>query len=415
MTIDDPPATVECLPGNRVRVETILPSRPTQIAVDPDQILVDPEPANNYWKAPCHFRASPLCTLLDETDLTTSYDRWNIIFGPWLFSSAYQDPWYERSPMAGVRLTAYRTQQFDGGVYAAYRTDYRDIVAGVDGLLDHWPFSHTQVGFNAERSLTTFGDDRTSDRGVMFGRYVFQYGDSLYLPPMHYLELFGEVSENNLPLPRHPVACGDHFDHIRSGGVHYHLDYLTPYWDPEGGFRLDATYASGFAVLGAEEGFNAVDGQFSFVKCLPDGLGWLSETHLAARVYGALGLPSRAELFTLGGATLFRGFDLKERQGNAAWVASLEWRFPILQGLTWDCCDHAVGLRNINGALFYDAGDAYLCGHSLGPVAHAVGAGLRLDVAWFSFVERSTIRFDVAQALGGSTPVQFWLGFQVPF
>ena len=34
--------------------------------------------------------------------------------------------------MFGVRAGAYRTQWCETGVYAAYRTNYRDIVVGVD-------------------------------------------------------------------------------------------------------------------------------------------------------------------------------------------------------------------------------------------------------------------------------------------
>ena len=93
----------------------------------------------------------------------------------------------------------------------------------------------------------------------------------------------------------------------------------------------------------------------------------------------------------------------------------MEWRFPILSRITWDCCDHCLGLRNIYGAAFYDVGDTYVRGHSEGPVAHAVGAGLRFDVAWLSFVERTTIRLDVAKSLNDNAPVQFWAGFGLPF
>src|SRR5262249_54767130 len=41
LEMDDPPARVESLTGNRVRVEVELPCKPTQITVDPDQVLVD--------------------------------------------------------------------------------------------------------------------------------------------------------------------------------------------------------------------------------------------------------------------------------------------------------------------------------------------------------------------------------------
>ena len=37
------------------------------------------------------------------------------------------------------RADLYKTQHFDGGVYTAYRTDYRDIVVGVDALWINCP------------------------------------------------------------------------------------------------------------------------------------------------------------------------------------------------------------------------------------------------------------------------------------
>ena len=413
--LDDPRARVESLPDNRVKVEVILPCEPTQIAVDPDQVLVDRNPANNYWKSQVRFRGTFLYSLVDETDLTTAYDRWNITFGPWLYGAAYADPWYARSPMAGVRLGAYRTQEFNGGVYAAYRTDFNDIVAGIDGLWDHWPLPHTQVGFNAERALTSGDDNLQYSRASIFGRYVIQYGDSLYLPPIQHVEAFGSITENPLPPTYQPVPGAEHIDQTTTFGVHYHIDYLTPYWYPEGGFRFDATYATGAALLGSQESFNEVDGQISFVKGLPDGLGWFSHTKIAARAFAGIGFPDRGEYFALGGGTLFRGYDVRQRQGNFVWVGSLEWRFPFAEHLTWDCFDHTVGVRNIYGAAFYDAGDAYVLGHSLGSVAQAVGGGLRLDVAWFSFVERTTLRLDVAKTVNDNTPVQVWFGLQVPF
>jgi len=223
------------------------------------------------------------------------------------------------------------------------------------------------------------------------------------------------VQNDSLPLPRHPVPGTNHFDQQTAVGLHYHLDYLTPYWDPEGGFRVDATYASGVPILGEHQAFNRVDGQFSIVKGLPDCLGPLAQTHLAARIYGAAGLPSRGQYYALGGGDLFRGFDLSERQGSLVWVGSLEWRVPVIQRVTWDCCDHFMGVRNVSLAPSYDVGDAYVRGHSMGPVAHALGAGLRVDVAWLSLIERTTLRFDVAQTVNSSSPVQFWFGARVPF
>ncbi|HMC66647.1 MAG TPA: M1 family aminopeptidase, partial [Gemmataceae bacterium] len=419
LEFDNPPARIDTISENRVRVEVTLPCAPTQIAVDPDQVLVDKNPANNYWKPRVRWRFTPLFTFLEETDLTTDYDKWNVTAGPWMYSPLYDDPWFTRSTMFGVRAAAYRMQHFTGGVYAAYRTDFRDVVAGVDALWDHFPWTHTQVGFIAERRLATaFEGEQDANRGTVFGRYIIDYGDSLYLPPMQYVEAFTTVQQNFLPLPRESVPGAERYDRLTKAGLHYHINYLTPYWDPEGGYQFDATYNTGVEIPGerkAHHDLNELSAQLSFVKCLPNGLGWLSDTKLAGRIYGAAGLPNRVEYFSLGGETLFRGYDMAQRQGSLAWVASAEWRIPIATGITWDVLDHTAGLRNIYLAAFYDVGDAYLRNRQIGPIAHAFGAGIRLDIAWFSFIERSLFRVDVAKTINDNTPVQVWFGVQHPF
>jgi Peptidase family M1 domain len=431
--IDNPPAVVEPLSDNKYRVEVLLPTEPTQVAIDPDQVLVDSDPSNNYWKPPIRFRVTPVYTFLDETDLTCSYDRWNVIVGPWIYGTAYDDPWYTRSTMLGVRAGAYRTQEFDGGVYAAYRTDYRDIVVGADALWSHWPSSPWELGFNVEERLMTFYDgEDNAFRAVAFARYVREYGDSLYLPPMEYFDFFAAYQDDFLPFVQEIPPSGERFDHTATGGIHYHLDYRTPYWDPEGGILVDATYEGGWAEVNGERGLNLAFGQVSTVKYLPDltsyldpfpttqhilrpVLEYLGDTRIAVRAYGAIGLPTQGEFFTLGGDTLFRGYDQSQRQGSAVWVGSAEWRMPLAKGLHVDCLDHIIGLRNVYGALFYDIGDAYTLNKSVGPVAHAVGGGLRFDVSWFGFVERTILRLDVAKTVNDDSPTQVWFGVQYPF
>jgi hemolysin activation/secretion protein len=172
---------------------------------------------------------------------------------------------------------------------------------------------------------------------------------------------------------------------------------------------------TGIPIFGEHEAFNRAEAQFSMVKGLPDWTGPFSETRVAGRVYGAAGLPNNGEYFPLGGADLFRGFDVQQRQGSMIWLASLEWRIPLVRQVNWDCCDHVVGVRNVYMAPFYDVGNAYVLGHEEGPVAHALGLGLRVDVAWLSLIERTTLRFDVAKTLNATTPWQFWFGFQHPF
>jgi hypothetical protein len=88
---------------------------------------------------------------------------------------------------------------------------------------------------------------------------------------------------------------------------------------------------------------------------------------------------------------------------------------PVAQNVCWDVCDHIAGVRNVYLAPFYDAGNAYLNGHELGPVAHAFGVGLRVDVTWLGLIERTMLRFDVAKTVNTSAPWQFWFGITHPF
>jgi Peptidase family M1 domain len=432
--LDEPPARVDCLGDNRWRVEVLLPEEPEQIVVDPDQITVDRNPVNNYWHTPIRWRFSPIYTFLEETPLTNAYDSWNVIFGPWIYGASFDSPWYTRAPMIGARAGLYHSYVFDGGVYTAYRTDFRDVVAGIDGEWDNWPCNNVQIGFNVEKRLGDFEQpaDNSALRGVVYTREVFQYSSSLYLAPMNFLEEFASYQDNFLPFSSRHVPGAERFDHASTLGLHYQLNYLTPYWDAEGGFLFDAMYEGGVANLNGEHGMQVMSTRFSTVKALPN-LGplldaapgfqawsrpvtdWIAATRLAVNGYGANGFPSRGEFFSLGGSQQFRGFDLSARQGSVIWGANVELRLPVARELTWDFFDHVMGVRNIYTAVFYDIGDAYVNNHSQGPVAHAVGAGLRIDVSWFGFVERSILRLDFAKCVNEDTPMQFWIGFQQPF
>jgi hypothetical protein len=414
MELPEPRARVEPLPDHRVRVTVELSQEPTQIAVDPDQVLEDAEPANNFWKPRERWRWTPLYTQLEETDLMNDYDRWNFIVGPWVYATATRDPWFQRSNYAGLRAGAYRTQQFSGGTYAAVRSDYRDVVVGTDGFIDHWPHAKAQMGYLVEQRVAgPFGEEGRDGafRAVVYGRYIFLYGASMYLPPLHYAEVFGTYQENPMPISRTSAPGAQRPESIAAAGLHWHFDLLTPYWDPERGVRADVTYSGGGVELdGVCEGLHKVEAQLTAVRGAPDSWPCLAGTKVAARAAVAAAVPDEAELFALGGGTLFRGFDLAERQGSVLWVVNLELRVPLVRRLSWDVADHVMGLRGLYVAPFYDVGAVYVHGKPVGDVAHALGVGLRADVAWFSFIERTMLRLDVAKTVNSPAPVQVWVG-----
>jgi hypothetical protein len=411
-----------------VRVELELPREPLQIIVDPDRVLLDQNLPNNRWRAESRLRLTPLYTQLDEVEVVNAYDQWNFTVGPWAQFSTYNDPWFARSPIAGFRVGAMRLQEFKGGAFVGYRANDRNIIAGADGLWDHVPLPQTQVGFALEQSLETLGGDETPcSRAVVYGRYVLMYASSLYLQPFEYVELFSSVQNRCLPDPRWATPGSNPFDERAGIGIHYHKNMLTPYWDPEAGVAFDLTYQYGLPVFNDGD-FHQVYGQISTVKSLPkwftgmaDGpilgpiMDWLGETRFAFRAGGAVATPREGLFFALGGGDQYRGFDLRERQGSATWVGSIEWRLPLVQNVCWDVCDHVAGVRNVYVVPFYDIGDAYVDGHTQGQIAHAFGVGLRLDVTWLGLIERTMLRFDVAKTVNANTPWQFWFGISHPF
>jgi len=416
MRMTDPPGSIDTLPDGRIRVEIELPQAPTQIAVDPDLVIPDSNPGNNYWKTRVKFRATPLYTFIDESALTTPFDRWTIIAGPWTYGPSYADAWYLRSNVLGARIGAFRSEVFTGGFYTGYRSDYRDIAVGFDGLFANPLMPKTELGIHGETSVLKLGNDSTQlDRLTVWHRYIFDETASLYNAPIRHAEVFGSYQHDFLPEARKRIAGSQVFDSLTQVGAHFHADYLTPYWDPEIGFRYDATYAAGLPVFGQSRTTHQFYQDLSVVQPLPDSLGWLKHTRVAVHLWGAATTDRDAMLFTLGGTNRFRGFDLKERQGSLVWGSSFEWRVPVLRDREDDILDHTAGLRNLYLVPFYDIGDAYVSGKSYGPVAHALGMGFRADVTVFSFIERATLRLDVAKTIGQSAPLQFWIGVSHPF
>jgi hemolysin activation/secretion protein len=140
--------------------------------------------------------------------------------------------------------------------------------------------------------------------------------------------------------------------------------------------------------------------------------GFVVRRHLVER---AGGREMSCVALSMGAGDWFRGFDVFERQGSSMWFGSVELRIPVKRDVDFDVMDHMLRLRTVTLAPFYDVGDMYVAGHSLGPVAHALGVGFRFQVDFFSFLERATIRFDVGKAIGLNTAPQFWFGVTQPF
>ena len=102
-------------------------------------------------------------------------------------------------------------------------------------------------------------------------------------------------------------------------------------------------------------------------------------------------------------------------RGGVIDAADFGRRLALGTDLDWDFADRIIRIKNMYLAPFYDVGDIYLDSKSVGGIAHALGVGIRADVMFFSFLERATIRLDVAKAINSNASVQYWFGLSQPF
>ncbi|MER3415137.1 MAG: aminopeptidase [Gemmataceae bacterium] len=410
--LDGPPGRITSREDGSIEVELLLPARPVELAVDPDRVIPDANPVNNRWPPPIQWRITPLYTPLEETDLTIPHDQWLVVFGPWVGINA---PPFGQRPYTGFRVGLQRLQTFHGGIYIAYDVEDRDTRLGADAIVDHWPLPHAQVGFQVDHSVTPEIAETRQDRGRVFARYIFTYTPSLYLDPIEFIEVFGRVENEFWRGHEMRLPGKERYDDLAAVGVRYQRNFYTPYWDPEAGYRVDVQAEHGMTILGGDETYQRLEGEVALVRGVPDGLGPLSATRLAARVYAGLGDPAHGEHFRLGGSRRLRALDPARRQGSAVWVATLEWRVPLWRDLDFDAVDHVARLRHLYAVVFYEAGASYFDHRLQGEVVHSLGTGLRLDTAWFSFIERVTFRLDIAKTLNTDDPAQLWLGWQHAF
>jgi outer membrane protein assembly factor BamA len=149
---------------------------------------------------------------------------------------------------------------------------------------------------------------------------------------------------------------------------------------------------------------------------------------LAARLFvgGISGGPPQQGLLSLGGGApgtveaapadlnlLLRGYPPNAFLGERALLASLEYRFPILE-VGRGGVSAPFFLRRLHGALFVDAGEAWTDGAFHASEVHAgVGAEVRLEF-FFSYFLPLTVRLGIAAGLDAEGGVYPTLGVEMP-
>jgi hypothetical protein len=388
--------------GKSWAVTVNAPAAPDQVEVDPDHALLDAVPGNNRWRTEISWRLTPAMTPLDESAQFQAYDRPSLVAGPFI----------DQYSRGGFKVGLQRVDHWQITAWAGTEPALREAIFGGQAALLHTPWPHWTTGIFYEEGLYNFYNDRRHSGGRAFLRYRFLETSSFIVDDQGFLEFyFGTGNEFWQGDDGRPV---DHW--LDAIGVRYRLSTLFPYWDPVQGQLIQVNAEYGNRAYGSAFDYTRVTAEYGFVRPFPSLFGRSTKSRLALRAYGGFGYPDYQPLFRLGGGQRLRALDLSQDTGSSVWLATFEWRYPLWPEIDREVLDHVVGFRNLLGSLFYDVGQSYLRGR-FNPVVHGVGVGLRIDVALFEFLERATLRIDLAQPVGVGTsrgPV-LWFGLNQVF
>ncbi|MEZ6063454.1 MAG: M1 family aminopeptidase [Planctomycetaceae bacterium] len=404
--------TVERQSDNDWLVTIVSDERPAQIEIDPDGTVLDANRSNNCWKPSYNFRVTPFYTPADEAPLLQPHNQHSIVTG---FGVDSDGRIGFRSSL--LHSNRYRISPFVSYTAATASNNDDHISAGVDAVFYNVPSSNWQLLARYEHALLSTLSNDPGHQARFALRRVLKYTTSLIYPNASYIDFYTRLGDNFFP-DRNTAISADprvqNYDNVRAFGVAYHLDSQMPYWDPDQGFRFDAGYEHGFTAFDDGAAYDRVTGQFGVVQRLSEAPWWLSETKLAARVSSGYGWNDNGRHFRFGGPGRFRGIAANDLIGNAFWVSTLEWRFPLSGELDYEAVDNTAGLHSIDGALFYDVGRSYLFNSPQGDIDHAVGGGLYFQIPLLSFVENLTVRTEYGYSLVNETSAA-WFGLYRAF
>jgi len=382
-----------------------LPAEPTQVEVDPDHRLLDSRPANNVWQPKVRWRLTPAVTPVDTSEMFQSFDRPSLLVGPFV----------DQNARGGVKVGLFAPNKGTINGFFGAMPSLDRIIAGGEAKLTNL-FQTTwnagifyEDGINPNWSTTAA---QTQRGGRMYLRKVLLQSNSVLDDDAAFYEIFtghgnifwaGDVGR---PTP----------GALNAVGMRFKLNTQAPFWDPVEGRLIDLEGEFGSPAYQANYNYytrwQVTAGQ---VWTLGDFFGPIENTRFALRGMGGMAWPQDVNFFRLGSGQVHRALGFNAQNGSAFWLASAEWRFPIIGQLDKSVFDRAVTVDKISGVLFYDVGETALR-QELRPVVHGVGFGLRVDTVLFGFLERVNLRFDIAQPIAGAKggPL-FWFGFNQVF
>jgi len=386
--------------GDRWVVRVDAPGAPSQVLVDPDHALLDAKPDNNRWKPEVAWRVTPFVTPMDESAQFQAFDRPSIVAGPFVDTYA----------RGGFRVGAQRLERWQISGWVGTEPALSEAIFGGQAVLFHVPGPDWTAGVFYEEGLYNFYNDKRHSGGRLFLRKRLLASSSFLVDDPAFFELyFGTGNEFWAGDDGRPVDGS-----LTAIGSRFRFSTLFPYWDPVEGRLIETSVEYGDTAFGSSRDYVRMATEYGFVRAAPVDWPFFSRWQYAFRAYGGFALPDNAPYFRLGGGRRLRALDLVQQTGSSVWLVTNELRFPICTDIDYDLLDHVVGFKNLYGAIFYDVGQSYLRG-DWGPVIHGVGTGLRFDVSLFAFLERATLRVDIAEPIGlGQGPV-IWFGLNQVF
>ena len=387
------------------RITLNLRSEPTQVEVDPDHRLLDTKPSNNVWRPNFRWRLTPAITPVDTSEMFQSYDRPSFIVGPFV----------DQNARGGVKVGLFAPNRATINGFFGAMPSLDRIIAGGEAKLTYLYGTNWNAGIFYEdginRNFSTSASE-TQSGGRMYLRKVLLQSSSVLDDDAAFYEIYtghGNIfwaGDIGRPTP----------GALNAAGMRLKINTQAPFWDPVEG-RL-------FEING-EFGAPSYEANYKYytrwqvnagqVWTLGDAFGPLENTRFAVRGMGGMAWPQDVNFFRLGSGQVNRALGFNAQNGSAFWLASAEWRFPIIKQLDKSVFDRAMTFDKVSGVLFYDVGETALK-QQFRPVVQGVGFGFRVDTVLFGFLERVNLRFDIAQPVSGAKggPL-FWFGFNQVF
>ncbi len=385
--------------------DTMECSKPVKrVVVDPDERFFDVDRFNNQWPRAVKVKAVPLYIGLWDNPLFLPEDSYNVVVGP----EVYEGIGVKATVQKPYRAISYAGSDYDfGNELWTSRVGYQlknifsspaDAGAEIRNVHD--------VSGGPEDLFSTKIYLRRNLWPVQYGMMDIQDHVSLYFihnqRPGEFDEgLVGAEDVRNIEYTRRKESIV---------GVSYHVNRSGPYPDPKQGFRVSSfvEQAGHFADAGTYFYRSGTDVHYY--------IPIISDTRLALRAKAGLGYPDDKDLFQLGGIDGLRGYDRKTVRGANAFLGVAEYRVPLVKNINWYVMDRIFGLRQIDGVVFAEAGQAWFSSLADSQLKKDVGLGVRVHVDLLGFLEKAVIQIDVADAVNDSEgDLHLWLSVNSAF